>query len=78
MQVIQHWLKQADQSCPLLQRLSIKVDMVGSYDPCFVFDCVLHQQDQLKKWRVRIWRYYSVSGDTGLYTDWIANIEIAM
>jgi len=81
VQVIQHWLKQADQSCPLLQRLSIKVDMAGAYEPCFVFDCVLHQQDKSKKWRVRIWRecrYYTEVGETGPYTKWIANVNIAM
>jgi hypothetical protein len=82
MKVIQHWLKQADQSCPLLQRLSIKVDIAGGYSsfgPYFVFDCAPRQHSQPKKWGVRIWREYDndvATGVIGRHTIWIANIEI--
>ena len=79
MEVIKHWLQQADQSCPLLQRLSIKVDIDGNCFPSFVFDCVCRQQNQSKKWRVQIWReYYAPHDWGGSYVDkkWIADIEI--
>jgi len=79
IEVIQHWLKEADQSCPLLQHLSIKADIAGRHNPYFFFDCVRRQQDQSKKWVVRIWREYdndAASGVIGRHTIWIANIEI--
>ena len=79
MLIIQHWLKQADQYCPRLQRLSIKVDIVGTYYPYFVFDCVRRQQNQTKKWVVQIWREYDTYGELSLetrYVVWIANFEI--
>ena len=79
MQIIRHWLKQADQYCPRLQRLSIKVDIAGHHDPYFVFDCVRHQQNQSKKWVVQIWREYASRGELSVETRhmvWIANFEI--
>jgi hypothetical protein len=78
VQVIQHWLKQADQYCPLLQHLSIKVNVAEFYDPCFVFDC-RRQQKQLKTWGVQIWRnydFYDGAGGTVKSTNRIADIEI--
>ena len=81
VQVIQHWLRQADQSCPLLQSLSIKVDIDGkSSYAYFVFDCVSRQQNQSKKWGVRIWRVYhdpDPAGPIEPQTLWIANMELA-
>jgi len=79
MEVIQHWLKEADQYCPLLQHLSIKVDIAGHYSPYFFFDCIRRQQDQSKKWEVRIWREDEIGAENcGMdrHTIWIANIEI--
>jgi len=79
MEVIQHWLKEADQSCPLLQHLSIKVDIAGHRNPYFFFDCVRRQQGQSKKWGVRIWREYEIDTESctmGRCTIWIASIEI--
>jgi len=78
IEIIQHWLKEADQFCSLLQRLSIKVDVAGNH---IWFDCVRRKQDQSKKWGVRIWREYDIStyidsDITQRAKSWVANIEI--
>ena len=75
MQVIQHWLKQADQYCPCLQHLSIKIDITGCYPPYFVFDCARRQQNPSKKWVVQIWRDGEVESAVRKVI-WIANLEI--
>jgi hypothetical protein len=76
VEVIQKWLKQADQYCPLLQSLSIKVEVKGNYYDEVVFDCVRHQRNQTKKWKVQIWRI-GYDNELGPRTEWMANTEIA-
>jgi hypothetical protein len=79
LQLIQHWLKQADQSCPILQNLSIKVDIDEVISAYVVFDCVRRQQDQSKKWGVRIWRVYQdpdPAGPVQPQSLWVAKMEI--
>ena len=74
MELIQHWQKQADQSCPLLQHISIKINIAGHYRPCFVFDCTRRQQNQSTTWEVQIWREYDLddtAGGTIRQTTWI-------
>ncbi len=75
MQIIQEWQKQADQFCPLLQHISIKIHVGGHHHPCFVFDCARGQQNQSMTWKVRIWREYDMENSTGgtlRKTTWIA------
>ena len=74
MQIIQHWQKQADQFCPLLQHISIKIHVSGHQHPYFVFNCARRQQNQSMTWEVRIWREYdidNVAGGTMRQTAWI-------
>ena len=70
MQIIQGWQEQADQSCPLLQHISIKIQIAEHACPFFFFDCSRRQQNQSMTWKVRIWRDYYV--EDSRYTAWIA------
>ncbi len=70
MQIIQDWQKQADHSCPLLQHISIKIDIAGDYNPFFFFDCARSEQNQSMTWKVQIWTEYYFEGSK--HTTWIA------
>ena len=74
LQLIQHWQKQADQSCPHLQHITIKIDIAGHNHPCFVFNCTRREQDQSMTWEAQIWREHSLdemAGGTRRQKTWI-------